>query len=164
MTQFDDEFNRGLKGVREVERDLLYIIAGCDESSGQAIENRLGQNRDRAVRDEKLTFYFRNMGANDQDFIDAFNDEFYRHQTRVEQTLPAASSVTGNKRNMIEAAYDIETDAYDEFFEDYVVALEQAFVEHVVENEQYAVASAQARRIVERDLSNSRGGLISYQY
>ncbi|MFC4986836.1 PD-(D/E)XK nuclease family protein [Saliphagus infecundisoli] len=98
--------------------------------------HRLGRNRDRAVRDEKLTFYFRNMGANDQAFIDAFNDKFYSRQSGIEQTLPAASSVTGNKRNMIEATYDIETDAYDGFFEAYVAALEQAFVEHVVKNEQ----------------------------
>lgn len=49
MTQFDDGFNRGLEGVREVERDLLYIIAGCDESSGQAIETELQEYYDEEI-------------------------------------------------------------------------------------------------------------------
>ncbi|WP_255170075.1 PD-(D/E)XK nuclease family protein [Natrononativus amylolyticus] len=98
--------------------------------------HRLKRNRDLAVGEGILKFYFRNMGANDQAFIDAFNDEFSGRQEAIEQALPPATSVTGNKRDMLVATYDIETDAHDDFFEAYIAALEQAFVEHVVANEQ----------------------------
>lgn len=97
--------------------------------------HRMKHHRDAALRDGTLMFYFRNAGANDQAFIDAFNQGFYDREGEIEALLPAAAELTGQKRNLIEARYDIPTDEHDDFFDAYIAALEQAFVEHAIENE-----------------------------
>jgi hypothetical protein len=74
------------------------------------------------------------MGANDQQFIDAVCDQFNAQADAIESTLPDAASITGNKRNMISAEYDINPDQYNDFFAAYIAALEQGFTELVVEN------------------------------
>ena len=75
------------------------------------------------------------MGANDQAFIDAFADSFDENKPVFDDLLPPSAEVTGNKRNMIEATYDIDVGAHEEFFDAYVAALQDAFVDLVVENE-----------------------------
>ena len=79
---------------------------------------------------------FRNMGANDQVFIDAFRDSFDENKPVIDDLLPSSAEVTGNKRNMIEATYDIDVDAHEDFFDAYVAELQEAFVDLVVENEE----------------------------
>jgi hypothetical protein len=67
----------------------------------------LSRNRDLAVGEQTLKVPFRNMGANDQAFIDAFEDSFYENKPVFDDLLPPSAEVTGNKRNVIEATYDI---------------------------------------------------------
>ncbi|WP_436346993.1 PD-(D/E)XK nuclease family protein [Natronorubrum sp. FCH18a] len=97
--------------------------------------HRLERNRDLAVGERTLKIYFRNMGANDQEFIDAFADRFSERQSEIANLLPRTAEVTGNKRNMIAAPYDIDADSPEEFFDAYVGALKAAFVDLVVDNE-----------------------------
>jgi hypothetical protein len=98
--------------------------------------HRLDRNRGLAVGEQTLKVYFRNMGANDQAFIDAFGDSFYENKPVIDDLLPSSAEVTGNKRNMIETTYDIDVDAYEDFFDAYVAALQEAFVDLVIENEE----------------------------
>jgi hypothetical protein len=74
------------------------------------------------------------MGANDQSFIDAVSDHFDAQADAIEATLPDTASLTGNKRNMISAEYDIASDEHDDFFTAYIAALEQGFTDLVVDN------------------------------
>jgi hypothetical protein len=97
--------------------------------------HRLGRNRDNAIRDNEVIFYFRNMGANDQEFKDTFSQEFYSREDEMASAFPENAEITGNKQNMTKAVYDIHVDANDDFFEAYVAALRRAFEDHVVENE-----------------------------
>lgn len=76
------------------------------------------------------------MGANDQVFIDVFRDSFDENKPVIDDLLPSSAEVTGNKRNMIEATYDIDVDAHEDFFDAYVAELQEAFVDLVVENEE----------------------------
>lgn len=96
--------------------------------------HRLEKNRDLAVGDRTLKVYFRNMGANDQEFKDAFSNRFYERQQEIEELLPASAEITGNKLNVIAATYDIDTVAHGDFFDAYVAALKRAFTGLVVEN------------------------------
>jgi hypothetical protein len=98
--------------------------------------HRLERNRDLAVGERTLKVYFRNMGANDQVFIDAFVDVFSERQSEVAELLPAAAEITGNKRNMMVATYDIDATSPEAFFDAYVAALKAAFVDLVVDNEE----------------------------
>ena len=98
--------------------------------------HRLGRNRDLAVGDHTLKFYFRNMGGNEQDFIDEFCENFYQREKEIDALVPPSAEVTGNKRNMIKAKYGIPVEHHDTFFEAYIAALKQAFVEHIAENEE----------------------------
>lgn len=54
MTQFADGYSRGLEGVGEVERDLLYIMADRDESSGQDIKTHLQAYYEEEISDARL--------------------------------------------------------------------------------------------------------------
>ena len=98
--------------------------------------HRLERNRDLAVGERILKVYFRNMGANDQAFIDAFTDAFAERQSEIDELLPAAAATTGNKRNMLVATYDIDADAHETFFDAYVVTLREAFVDLVIDKEE----------------------------
>jgi hypothetical protein len=98
--------------------------------------HRLEKNRNLAVEERTLKIYFRNMGANDQEFINAFVDVFAERKSEVADLLPSSAELTGNKRNMVVATYDIEAESHEDFFEAYVRALKKSFVDLVVDNEQ----------------------------
>lgn len=97
--------------------------------------HRLEHHRDAALRDDTLIVYFRNAGANDRGFIDAFNRVFYDRQSSIEGFLPEATVVTERKRNLLEARYDILTDEHDDFFEAYIDALARAVIDLALANE-----------------------------
>lgn len=98
--------------------------------------HRLEGNREEILGNHTLYFYFRNAGSNDQNFIDTFNTNFDRYKNDIAATLPEASELTGQRRNLIEAAYDIPVDKYDDFFDAYIATLAEAFVDHAAENQE----------------------------
>ncbi|MDX1745807.1 MAG: PD-(D/E)XK nuclease family protein [Halobacteriales archaeon] len=97
--------------------------------------HRLAHHREDALGDDTLIFYFRNAGANDQTFIDAFNDRFDERAPAIEACLPDRAVLTGQRRNLIRAEYHIDRDDHDDFFAAYIGALERAFRDHAIENE-----------------------------
>lgn len=96
--------------------------------------HRLGRNRELAIQDRTLKLYFRNMGANDQPFIDEFSRTFDSRQADINRHLPTTAEITGNKRNMIEATYDIDPGENDDFFEAYIAALKSGVNDLIIEN------------------------------
>ncbi|MFC7116629.1 hypothetical protein ACFQH2_19810 [Natronoarchaeum sp. GCM10025703] len=114
--------------------DVLHERPDNRNDARIGFHHRLENDREQALRDNTLTLYFRNMGANDQPFIDAVSDHFDAQADAIEATLPDTASLTGNKRNMISAEYDITPDKYDDFFAAYIAALEEGFTDLVVNN------------------------------
>jgi len=96
--------------------------------------HRLDNDREKAIRDRTLTLYFRNIGANDQSFIDAVCERFETQSDAIDAALPETASRTGNKRNLISAEYDIVPEEHDDFFTAYVTALERGVRDLIVEN------------------------------
>ena len=97
--------------------------------------HRLEANRTQAISEKTLVFYFRNCGSNDTAFRDRFNQRFADRREEIQRPLPDTAALTGQQRNLIEATYDIRVEAYDGFFEAYIAALQQAFVDHALANE-----------------------------
>lgn len=95
--------------------------------------HRLGQNQEKALRDNKLIFYLRNAPTADDDFHDGFQRRF-NFDSEIEQLLPRKTSRPGRKANVLEAIYDIDVDSHSDFFEAYIAALSRAMDEHVVSN------------------------------
>ncbi|MXR52599.1 hypothetical protein GRX03_13410 [Halovenus sp. WSH3] len=117
--------------------DLTDVLHGRPDDRNDArsgFHHRLENDRETAIRDNTLTLYFRNMGANDQSFIDAVSEHFDERADAIDAALPDAASRTENKRNMISAEYDIVPDEHSDFFAAYVAALERGFSDLVVEN------------------------------
>lgn len=116
--------------------DLTPLDGRPDDRNDVRIgfHHRLGRNRDQAIGENELRVYFRNMGANEQVFIDAFSAEVRNRREELTASLPATAEFTGHKRNMIEATYDIQRTGADDFFDAYISALATAFRELVVEN------------------------------
>lgn len=100
--------------------------------------HRLEANRDLAVGENTLQITFRNMGANDDEFIEAFNRNFRDRETEIVKHLPDAAelaSVTDTRRNLIMSTYTIRPDDHEDFFTAYLAALREAFEDLVIENE-----------------------------
>lgn len=97
--------------------------------------HRLGRNRDLAIGDHTLKLYFRNMGANDQTFIDSFVDHLSNRQEEVTESLPPDIEWTSNKRNMLVATYEIRPDKHEDFFDAYIATLCEAFKAYVVDGD-----------------------------
>jgi hypothetical protein len=114
--------------------DVLHERPDNRNDARIGFHHRLENDREQALRDNTLTLYFRNMGANDQSFIDAVADHFDTRADDIETALPEAASLTGNKRNLIAAEYDIAPDEHDDFFAAYATALQRGFAELVGEN------------------------------
>lgn len=114
------------------------IVARDDDYEDVRVSfiHRLERNRDLAVGDRTLKFYFRNCGSNDKEFRERFNEAFDDRREEVERALPESAELTGKKRNRIEATYDIRTADHDDFFEAYVGALKRAFVDHAAVNDE----------------------------
>ena len=96
----------------------------------------MSRKRDLAIGDQTLGFNFRNMGANPQGFINDFSRRFNDHEEEIRDLVPQPKAVTGSKGNKIKATYAIPVEEYEAFFEAYIAALTNAFVEHTVENKE----------------------------
>lgn len=100
--------------------------------------HRLEANRDLAVGENTLKLMFRNMGANDDEFIKTFNQNFRVREDDIVKYVPETAelaSITDTRRNLIMATYDIRPDEHEDFFTAYLAALQEAFEEFVIENE-----------------------------
>lgn len=96
--------------------------------------HRMDRDRQLAVQEQTLRFHFRNMGSNDQEFIDAFHEAFKRRSDSIEKHLPQNSELTGEKRDLIVSTYQIDVDEHGDFFEAYVAALQEAFESFIVDD------------------------------
>lgn len=113
---------------------ITYARPGDRNDVRNGFVHRLGRNRDRVLRDGELIFYLRNMGANDQVFIDEFDSIMKENRGTFENLLPPATEWNKQKRNVLKATYDIYVDEHETIFEAYVEALARAVVDHVVDN------------------------------
>ena len=123
-----------------------YARPGDRNDVRNGFVHRLRKNRDRVLRDGELIFYLRNMGANDQAFIDDFDSKLNANFGKIEDLLPPNAELTDQKRNVLEATYDIHVDEHETIFEAYVEALSRAVVDHVVENSALVEAIDSIRR------------------
>lgn len=100
--------------------------------------HRLDQNRDLALGEHTLKFYFRNTPPNrhtendETNFRDAFVENFEARREEISTHLPERATLTGNMHNTIEATYDIPVAKSEDFF----TALHTAYEEHVIHNPQ----------------------------
>ncbi len=114
--------------------DVLHERPDNRNDARIGFHHRLENDREQALRDNTLTLYFRNMGANDQPFIDAVCERLDARTDAIKATLPETASLTGTKRDLISAEYKIAPDKHEDFFAAYVAALERGFSDLVVEN------------------------------
>lgn len=121
--------------------------------------HRMINNRETALRDNKLLFYFRNPPPNrhskwnDTNFRDMFNAEFEARKNTIQDELPVAASLTGNKRNLTVASYVIPVDEHEDFPSAYLQTVERAFREHALENQALV---EELNNIFEKCLSDSQ--------
>lgn len=77
------------------------------------------------------------MGSNPTEFRDIYNECFTDRKADITDALASTNGdLTGQKRTLIEGTYEIEVDAFEDFFDAYTAALRTAFVEFIVDNEE----------------------------
>lgn len=115
--------------------DLRALYRRPDDRNDVRIgfHHRLNRNRTDAVQDHTLKFYFRTMGANDDQFQQRFNEAFDDRRDELSANLPGTAQLLSYKCNRIRSTYPIRVESTEDFFQAYIKALEQAFVDHVLE-------------------------------
>lgn len=128
------------RGWRKSDPDRENLIRRADDHSDFRIGfyHRMDDShRDTVVRERELKFNFRCMGSNPTEFRNIFNRRFDERTEEIERLLPRGKTeLTGQKRTMIEGTYEIRVDDHDTIFDAYTVALNDAFTNLVVGNEE----------------------------
>ena len=109
------------------------ILVGDRNDVRIGFHHRLGRNRNLAIGERTLKVYFRNMGANEQGFIDTFSNKFDANERQIADALPGRATITGNTKDKIVVPYDIDAEDRD-FFTAYIDALETAYVDLIANN------------------------------
>jgi len=101
--------------------------------------HRLERHRDDAVLDHELKFYFRNTPPSPDGFFETFASYFVdeNKNERIRSVIPERMELTGNSRMLMQGTYPIDVAGHGTFFEAYIEALKDAFVDNVVENREF---------------------------
>lgn len=121
--------------VRNIDgSDVLEHRPDDKEALRIGFYHRMGSNRDQALIDRDLVFNFRCMGSNPSAFSDIYKDHFDAEIDCVRSSLEGTNAtITGNKLTLVSATYPIDVDAHETYFDAYTAALNDAFVDLVVE-------------------------------
>jgi len=134
----DDDWAHLFKKGWWKSKDGLTDIRRRDPSREDirlSLIHRFG-NRQEAVGDGELHFYVRNCGSNDTEFRNRFNEVFDANEEDVRRALPDEAELTGKRRDKIEKTYRIRVGEHDTFAAAYVAAVEEAFLDFTVWNEE----------------------------
>jgi hypothetical protein len=116
-----------------------------DLDTGQPIYHNSGSNarvgflhrpefdRNRVLKEKKLTFYLRNAPSGNDEFYPRFA-ELFNSNAAIAEALPENSERRGVKSNVIEATYSIEVSEYQTLFDGYISALATAVDDHILSN------------------------------
>jgi hypothetical protein len=95
--------------------------------------HRPKENREQAVRDRLLEVQLWHATGQD-DFANSFKEKLTSKVNKRDTEIPPSVSVTGNRGKPLTATYDIPVREQDDFFEEYVAALAEAYRDLVIEN------------------------------
>lgn len=119
--------------------DLSTIYSAPEDEPTAAIclFHRLDQNRDLAVDERTLELQFWHKNENSDAFKTAYNRYLMDNEAEIREKAPSAvrfPDVTDTKGKLWRARYDINPERYDDFFEAYVGALNDAFSDLVIDH------------------------------
>lgn len=125
--------------------DLSKIFTQMEDKKDVRISlyHRMKQNRELAIRERTLEIQLWHGTGNGSDFMYAFKDNITELVEENPTLLPPNAELTGKRGNPLIATYDIPED-YDDFFEAYATALEEAFLDIAVDNEDLVTIIDQA--------------------
>ena len=98
--------------------------------------HRLKKNREKAIKDNLLQIRIINGVGNSDEFNDKFRQKFITKVENSNDEMPSSVTVPGTRNSPLTATYNIPVREYDDFFEAYVAALDDAFHDLVLENHQ----------------------------
>lgn len=110
-------------------------LDGTEESCQTYFVHRVGDRyKSVAVGEQKLKFRLQSPRYNaPENFYENFALKFESDE-QIPDLIPSRTTRTGNKGNVLEATYDINTDSHSDFFEAYIASLSVAMDEHVISN------------------------------
>lgn len=137
FTQSDSDWAVIFKRGWLRHKDDLSNIYSPDENRDDIwimLSHRLEKNREKAIRDRLLEFNLIYGLGNSENFSDKFGQKFINKVENSNDEMPSSVSVPGSRGNPLTATYDIPMREQDDFFEEYVAALSNAFHDLVIEN------------------------------
>lgn len=121
----------------------IYDLPDDEMLAGLSFYHRLQRNRQLAIEDRTLQIEFWHSTSNSGRFIKRFNRNFAEIGETMEGELALAtdlSNISDRQKKLFTLRYDIRTDSYDDFFQAYIGALKEAFLELCVENDSLLTA------------------------
>lgn len=119
---------------RRDKDDPSRIYPDTDSSVSLTLYHRLELNRELAVRDQILELTLWHGSDNSDQFMETFNDTLATKKQETDTPFPPAVNLTGGSGSVFEATYDVPVRAHDDFFDAYIAALREAFLNLLVEN------------------------------
>lgn len=113
----------------------IYTMAENKNDVRITFFHRLQENRDRAIKDGVLELQLWHGTGNGDQFMRTFKDELTTNVEESEREIPSSVSVAGSRGNPLTATYDIPVREQDDFFDAYVAALDDAFYDLVIDNQ-----------------------------
>lgn len=114
----------------------IYAPAEDREDIWVGFSHRLEKNREKAIKDNLLQIRLIYGLGNTDDFNDKFGQKFITKFENSNDEMPSSVTVPGTRSSPLTATYNIPVREYDDFFEAYVAALDDAFHDLVLENRQ----------------------------
>lgn len=96
--------------------------------------HRLEKNREKAVEDNVLMINLIHGLGNSDSFNDTFKQKFVNKVENSNVKMPNSVRIPGTRSSPLTATYDIPVREYDDFFEAYIAALDDALQDLVIEN------------------------------
>lgn len=116
--------------------DFSPIYAQAEDNNDVRITfyHRLEENRDQAIKDSTLELKLYHGKSNGNQFTSAFQDNLTENIEASNARVSSSVNISSRRVAPVTASYDIPTAEYDDFFEAYVAALNEAFCDLVVNN------------------------------
>jgi hypothetical protein len=120
---------------RKEDGSVVHRIEESSDEYRLSVCHRLSQNRELAIRDSVLELQWWHGTANGDEFMYTFKDILYPKLEAAGDTVPGTVEMTGRRGNPLNARYDIPVSDHGDFFDAYVAALRDAFLEIVIDSD-----------------------------
>lgn len=117
----------------------VYTVAEDRDDFRISLYHRLAENRELAVRDTTLELQLWHGTGNGRQFMEDFKSQIATKMDDRGDAVPPTAEYTGRRGNPVTITYDIPVTEYDDFYQAYVAALHNAFIDVAIDHAEFVI-------------------------